>query len=263
MRRQPRGSTPAAAAPRRATSGCLPAASCGYAPGRGGAHAIAPRGGYAGAPRTDAGACPRAARGADPGAAHGKLADPKRGGGPATLACRWAHWRGRWFAKSPPAPSAAEVPRPIAELHQIKAEIRGEEADQRRAVRRRKSNPLIDASKNRLEKTPPRVPRGSSVAQAIRHSLNQWDGPPRFLDDGRVEIDPNTLERGTRPVALNRKNALLAGSDEGARNWAMLAPPIETRKLRGINPAACFADVLAKLVNNWPHRRLGDLPPWS
>jgi transposase len=34
-----------------------------------------------------------------------------------------------------------------------------------------------------------------------------------------------------RPIALNRKNALFAGSDEGVENCAMLASLIETCKL--------------------------------
>jgi len=66
-----------------------------------------------------------------------------------------------------------------------------------------------------------------------------------------------------RPIALNRKNALFAGSDEGAENWAMLASLIETCKLHGINPHAYLTDVLTKLVNNWPNRRLGELLPWA
>jgi transposase len=114
-----------------------------------------------------------------------------------------------------------------------------------------------------LEKTLPTLPRGSSIAQAIRYGFNQWDGLLRFLDDGRIEIDSNTVERSMRPVALNRKNALFAGSDDGAENWAMLASLIETGKLHGINPEAYFADVLTKLVNNWPNRRLDELLPWS
>ena len=73
--------------------------------------------------------------------------------------------------------------------------------------------------------------------------LNQWDGLLRFLDDGRIEIDSNTVERSMRPIALNRKNALFAGSDEGAENWAMLASLIETCKLHGVNPRSL------------PHRR--------
>ena len=66
-----------------------------------------------------------------------------------------------------------------------------------------------------------------------------------------------------RPVALNRKNALFASSDEGAENWAMLASLIETGKLHGINPHAYLTDVLTKLVNNWPNRRLRELLPWA
>jgi hypothetical protein len=43
-----------------------------------------------------------------------------------------------------------------------------------------------------------------------------WEGLTRFIDDGRIEIDSNTVERSIRPIALNRKNALFAGSDGGA-----------------------------------------------
>jgi transposase len=85
----------------------------------------------------------------------------------------------------------------------------------------------------------------------------------RFIDDGRIEIDSNTVERTMRPVALTRKNALFADSDEGAENWAMLASLIETCKLHRVNPQAYFTDVLTKLVNNWPNSRLAELLPWA
>ena len=66
-----------------------------------------------------------------------------------------------------------------------------------------------------------------------------------------------------RPVALNRKNALFAGHDLGAENWAVLATLIETCKWHGVNPEAYLADVLSKLVDNWPNRRLAELTPWA
>jgi transposase len=130
-------------------------------------------------------------------------------------------------------------------------------------VRQQKSKPLIAALKSWLEEMLPQLPSGSSIAKAIRYGFNQWDGLLRFLDDGRIEIDSNTVERSMRPVALNRKNALFAGSDEGAENWAMLASLIETCKLHGINPQAYLTGVLTKLVNNWPNRRLAELLPWA
>ena len=66
-----------------------------------------------------------------------------------------------------------------------------------------------------------------------------------------------------RPVALTRKNALFAGSDEGAENWAVLASLIETCKLHGVNPEAYFTDVLTKLVNLWPAAQIDELMPWA
>ena len=45
----------------------------------------------------------------------------------------------------------------------------------------------------------------------LRYGLNHWEGLVRFLDDGRIELDTNIVERGIRPIVLNRKNALFAG----------------------------------------------------
>ena len=124
-------------------------------------------------------------------------------------------------------------------------------------MRQEKTKPLVAT----LEQTLVQVASGSSIAQAIRYGLNHWDELVRFLDDGRIEIDSNTVERSVRPIALNRKNALFAGN-EGAENWAMLASLVETCKLHGVNPEAYLTDVLTKLVNNWPNSRLAELTPW-
>ena len=99
---------------------------------------------------------------------------------------------------------------------------------ERQAARQEKTKPLVEALKAWVETTLAQLPGGATVAQALRYGLNHWDGLARFLDDGRIEIDSNTVERSMRPIALNRKRALFAGSDEGAQNWAMLASLIET-----------------------------------
>src|SRR6266446_5206096 len=38
----------------------------------------------------------------------------------------------------------------------------------------------------------------------------------------------NIVERSMRPIVLNQKNALFAGHDQGAENWACVASLIET-----------------------------------
>ncbi len=49
-------------------------------------------------------------------------------------------------------------------------------------------------------------------------------------------FDNNTVQRSIRPIALNRKNALFAGSDGGAGHWATVASLIEACKLNDIDP---------------------------
>ena len=49
------------------------------------------------------------------------------------------------------------------------------------------------------------------------------------------------------PIALNRKNALFAGSDGGGEHWAILASLIETCKLNGIDPQGYLTDVITRI----------------
>ncbi|TXM56350.1 transposase, partial [Methylobacterium sp. WL120] len=107
------------------------------------------------------------------------------------------------------------------------------------------------------------VSRKSKLADAIRYALSRWAGLSLFLDDGRVEIDSNVVERAIRPLALNRKNALFAGSDGGGEHWAVIASLIETCKLVGVEPHAYLTDVVTRIVEGHPQRRLDDLLPWA
>jgi transposase len=224
-----------------------------YAPGRGAEHAVALLKGFTGVLQTDG------------YAAYQGLAGPKREGGAVTLAHCWAHVRRKFYdiAQGSPSPIAAEALQRIAVIYQIETEIRGQSAEVRRAVRQDRAKPAVAALKAWLMERLAEVSGKSVIARAIRYALDLWEGLVRFLDDGRIEIDSNTVERSMRSVALNRKNALFAGSDEGGANWALLASLIETCKLNAVNPQAWLTDVLTKLVNNWPNSRLDELMPWA
>jgi hypothetical protein len=177
----------------------------------------------------------------------------------------WAHLRRDFFdiAKTGSAPIAEEALRRIAKLYAIETEIRGRTAAERRSARQARSRPLVEELKRWFELQLGRVSAKSTTAEAIRYALNQWKGLVRFLDDGRIEIDSNTVERSIRPLVLNRKNALFAGNDRGAENWALIASLIETCKLQGVNPEAYLADILTRLVGGWPNARLAELTPWG
>jgi transposase len=230
-----------------------PAVVYTYAPGRGAAHATTLLAGYRGIVQCDG------------YAAYKQVAHRGRAGNAVILAFCWAHWRRRFYeiAKAGSAPIAEEALRRIAGLYTIEAQIRGKSGDERHAVRQVESKPLLENLKTWLQAQLARASAKSAIAVAIRYGLNHWDGLERFLEDGRIEIDTNIVERSMRPIALNRKNALFAGHDTGAENWACLASLIETCKLNGVDPQCYLTDVLTKLVNNWPNRRLDELMPWA
>jgi transposase len=193
-------------------------------------------------------------------AAYGVLAET----GAITLALCWAHTRRKFYeiAAAGPAPIAAEALRRIASLYKIEADIRGSAADIRAATRIERSKPIIDAFEPWLRTQLDTVSGKSPTAKAIRYALSHWAGLIRFIDDGRLELDTNTVERSIRPQALTRKNSLFAGSDGGARHWACLASLIETAKLNGIDPLAYLSDILARLAQGHPINRIAELLPW-
>ena len=70
------------------------------------------------------------------------------------------------------------------------------------------------------------------------------------------------VSKQVRPLALNRKNALFAGSDEGGDNWAVIATLIENCKLSGINPHTWLTTTLTKRANGHHANAVGKLMPW-
>jgi transposase len=185
--------------------------------------------------------------------------------GEVQLAFCWSHVRRRFYelAAAGPAPIASEALERIAGLYAVEKEIRGRRADERRAVRRDRSRPIIDEFEPWLRAKLALISQKTKLAEAIRYALSRWDGLTRFLDDGCIEIDSNVVERSIRPIALNRKNALFAGSDGGGEHWAVIASLIETCKLIGVDPHAYLADVITRIVNGHPNSRINDLLPWA
>ena len=151
----------------------------------------------------------------------------------------------------------------IAALYRIEDDIRGRPAQERQAARQERSRPLVEALQPWLREKLSLISQKTKLAEAIRYALSRWAGLCLFLEDGRIEIDNNAVERAIRPLALNRKNALFAGSDGGAEHWAVIASLIETCKLLGVEPHAYLADVITRIVNRHPQSRLDDLLPWA
>lgn len=181
------------------------------------------------------------------------------------LAACWAHARRKFYEvhQATGSPIAAEALRRIAELYAIETVIRGQVAAARENVRRARSLPIVTAMKAWLETQLAQIPPRGGLADAIRYALARWGALCQFLDDGRIELDNNAVERAIRPIALGRKNHLFAGSDGGADRWATVCSLITTAKLNHVEPFVYLADVLERMSSGHPMSRLDELLPWN
>ena len=118
----------------------------------------------------------------------------------------------------------------VSIIYIVEGDIRGCSAEERREARLRRSRPIIDELEPWLRAKFALISQKTKLAEAIRYALSRWEGLTGFLHDGRIEVDSNVVERAIRPIALNRKNALFAGSDGGGEHWAVIASLIETCK---------------------------------
>ena len=189
----------------------------------------------------------------------------RKGGAPIGVAHCWAHARRKLkkvFDRDG-SEIAAEGLRRIAEFYAVEADIRGVSPDQRLSARQTRSAPLVAAFGDWLQAQRRKISSKSRLGEKLTYIHNHWDGLQTFLTDARVEIDSNRVENLIRPIALNRKNALFAGHDEGGIAWGHIASLIETCKINGVEPFAYLKATLTAIANGHPQSRLDDLLPWN
>ncbi|MGK9260217.1 IS66 family transposase [Sinorhizobium meliloti] len=225
-----------------------------YRPGRNGEYAAEILDGFNGTIQVDA------------YGGYSHLATPERmGGDPLRLAFCWAHGRRKLIKAQPKkgSPIVDEALLRIAALYKIEDSIRGCDPDHRRAVRQNLSRPLVDEFFTWLAAQAKRVSRKSDLGEAMAYMLKRQNGFSLFLDDGHVDIDSNLVENAIRSPAMNRRNALFAGHDEGGRNWARFASLIGTCKMNGVEPYAYLRDLFISLANGHLAKDIDALMPWA
>ena len=190
----------------------------------------------------------------------------------------WAHARRPFFAMAdieqnarrkaagkkeiPLSPIAIEVVRRIDALFEIERSINGKSPEERLAVRRERSRPLVDDLQVYMREQAARLSRGHDLVKAVNYILKRWPAFTLFLEDGRVCLSNNAAERGLRGIALGRKSWLFCGSDRGGQRAAAMYSLVVTCKMNGVDPQAWLTDVLSRIAAH-PAQRLDELLPWS
>ncbi len=94
----------------------------------------------------------------------------------------------------------------------------------------------------------------------IIYTLKNWKALNRYTEAAWLDIDNNHSERQIKQLVMGRKAWLFAGSENGARNTAILLGLVVSCKLAGVDPFAWLKDVLSRLPTH-PADRIGELIP--
>ncbi len=154
-----------------------------------------------------------------------------------------------------PTDITTEALKRIGELYAIEAEIRGSPADDRLAIRKEKTIPLMQLLYDWIQAHMKVLSRHSDTAKAFSYLFKQWDALNLYCGNGWAEIDNNIAENALRGVALGRKNWLFADSDSGSERAALLYSLIDTCRLNDVYPEVSLRYVLGH-IQELPVNRL-------
>lgn len=119
--------------------------------------------------------------------------------------------------------------------------------DQRLALRREKSVPVLEELKAWLTITISELRPTDLIRKACEYSLGRWERLCLYSKYGHLEIDNNLVENAIRPIALGRKNYLFAGSHEAARRAGMIYSFFAMCHANKINPHDWLKDTVYRI----------------
>jgi transposase len=176
----------------------------------------------------------------------------EREGSDLTLAHCWAHVRRKFVEAEPFYPEASAIVDRIGQLYAIEAEAKRASPEERlarlAALRAKQSKRVMDEIRTWLM-TQRALPR-SALGKAIAYTSGLWPGLVRFLNDPKIPLDTNGVERALRGVAVGRKNHYGSRSERGTRVAALFYSLIESAKLCGVEPRAYLREATLRAVRN-------------
>ncbi|MFO0574258.1 MAG: IS66 family transposase [Polyangia bacterium] len=193
-----------------------------------------------------------------------------RGSPGLTLVFCWAHVRRKFHEARAAYPTCEQALELIAELYQVERKLpeyghlpppeRAHALQLRRQLREQESAPLLEQLQQWAQQQVC-LPQ-SSLRKAIEYMQALWPGLCRFLQDGRIPLDNNPMERDLRGVCVGRKNHYGSRSERGTEVAARLYSLIETARGLGLNEQDYLRRAAEYALRNpggflLPHQLLG------
>ncbi len=135
--------------------------------------------------------------------------------------------------------------------------------DQRTALRKERSAPVVARIRQQLEALLPITLPQSPLGKALGYLQRQWHKLFRFLDNGAWPLDNNHAENAIRPFVVGHKNWLFADTVHGAHASANPYSLIETAKVNGLEPYAYLCHLFRELPTADCFDKVEALLPWN
>ena len=176
-----------------------------------------------------------------------------------TRAGCWSHARRKFVDAEKVAPEMArEAVDLIGDLFRVEKQAKDFSVEQRLALRRDKSVPVLAKLREKLLEWKEQLLPKHPMAEAINYALNQWAELNVYCSDGAIPIDNNVSEREMKRVVLNRKNSLFVGNSRGGRTAAILASLTSTCRRHEVDPQL----YITQLLMNLPQTKMSELSDW-
>ena len=143
--------------------------------------------------------------------------------------------------------TALEGLRFINPLFEIERKIEGKEFSEKKEIRQQESKPILEKMKEWLDVQEGKHPPKGYMGKAINYALGEWKYLIKYLEDGRLHICNNFIERRIRPFVIGRKNWLFCITPSGAKASAILYSLVETAKANNKEPFEYLQRILTDI----------------
>lgn len=158
---------------------------------------------------------------------------------------------------------AAQALTRIQKIYAVEKQIRHKPPEIRKSEREKLSLPLLDDLYRWLVQVKDSLPPKSLTGRACAYLLDEWPFIIRFLEDGRLEVDTNWIERQIKPFVIGRKAWLFADTPNGAEASAILYSVIETCSLNNLDPFSWLRKAFTELPYAQTLADYEALLPWN
>lgn len=151
----------------------------------------------------------------------------------------------------------------IQALYRIETDIKAMLPEDKQRIRQEQALPILTGLKAWLDQALLQVTPSSLTGEALSYLAKQWPTLTVYCQDGRLEIDNNSVERAIRPFVIGRRNWLFTDTVKGANASANLYSLIETAKLNGLEPYRYLCRVFQELPKSQTLVDIEQLLPWQ